>query len=113
MNKITCETNVDHYCNVNRQWRIDSLDKEGKKLNYTDPNFTFLIVNSGTDGISIATKSSNNGFFHLTPTEVKKLILELKNSIPFSKEASFTMTSYWAAKNGCHSLLQSIKNKFR
>lgn len=107
--EIKQEINVDHYANVCRDWRIEKYWKDNPTIDEKE----LLVVHSGTDGVSIATKSSNNSFIHLDTDEVKKLIKELQNSIGFSKDAKATMIEYWDRKNGSYSLLKNIQNKFR
>lgn len=106
--EIKQEVNVDHYANVCRDWRIEKSYKKDPN----DEEKDFLIVHSGTDGVSIATRASNNSFIHLETKEIESLIKELKNTISFSKDAKATMQEYWDRKNGAYGFLQNIKKKF-
>lgn len=97
--KIT--TNVDHYANVCRSF---IFEKEYNAL---------LIVHSGTDGISISTKSSNNGFVRLETDEVKQLIAELEHAIGFSRQAQNDMADFWEAKNNAYGMIDRLRMKFK
>lgn len=86
---ITCKTNTDQYMNISRNFRIDKGDKYPEHV----------VLTSGSNGVSIATKSSNNGFVNLDTNEVAALIKELMGAIGFSKSALSVMRAYWDAKN--------------
>lgn len=100
--KIEKTTNVDNYANVCRDWRIvfDSPYIEND----------LLVVHSGTDGVSIATRGCNNSFVRLDEEAVKSLIKELQNSIKFSSAAKADMAAYWDIKN--EDYIGTMKKKF-
>jgi hypothetical protein len=83
--------NTDKWHNVCRDWRIE------KEHVPADPYL--LVVHSGSDGVSVSTRSSNNGFVHLDEEEVLALIKELERSIKYSKAAKAHMADYWEERN--------------
>ena len=95
---ISSSENIDQYMNIVRDWRIT------KKFPSED---ILLIIHSGTDGISVATKSSNNGFVHLTMEEVNLFIAELYSAITFTTDSKVKARKYWDLHNEAEKIKKS------
>jgi hypothetical protein len=97
--EVTFSTNVDHYCNVGRQFRFDNAEGE------------HLVLSSGSSGVALAVKGHNNGFIHLDAALVKALVKELKKVVQFSEDARSDAANYWEAKNSSYLEANNIKKK--
>lgn len=97
------QINVDPYNNISRIFKLITDDVFDKQT---------VLITSGSNGISIFTKSSNNNHVSLTPQDVEMLIIELQKVIPFSKEAREDAAAYWTAKNAQYAAANEIREKW-
>lgn len=99
--RLSISNNVDQYANVTRQFRYDAGERGFSAEKH-------LIITSGSDGMSIATKSSD-GWIRLDEKMVKEMIKELSQIVKLTKDAQKDASSFWAATNGACDKLKEIR----
>lgn len=91
--KIEVTASTDEWGNHCRMWVAK------KETQYAGVPYIELRVHSGTDGVSIRTKSGNNGHCPLTPSVAKALVEELKNAHSYSRKLGRKWRDFWRRRN--------------
>lgn len=92
--KIEVEKSTDPYGNHCRMWTAIHTSEHCKE-EYWD----HIRLHSGTNGVSLRVNGTNNGYVHLSASMVDKLIKELQDAIPYSRESQSKWSAYWDKRN--------------
>lgn len=102
--KIEISGGADHYGNVCKTFSMVSSNDLWEER---------IVIMSGSDGISIATKSPNNSHVRLGAKDIVTLCLELLKSVDFSRKAKNDCAEIWAAKNNAYDQLKEIQKRYK
>ena len=112
--KIELSGGADHYCNICRCFSMKKVDdKTGEPYHHNNVWFETVVIMSGSDGTSIATKSSNNSHVRLNTNDIKALIKELKHAIGFSGDAKRDSAAHWTAVNNEYENRLEVQKKYK